>query len=172
MSGWLRRNRLPLIAAGGLALLTTVVVGGNEWWQVAQSDDLIPMTTAAGGTADVDGVRYGPVTASEVADPDGAGVPDGARLIVVEVPIDPGAGEASCPFATLHELEGAGRTWRNAPVDLDWYPDGPSLCGPDEPGPFTGTVGFLVPDDAAGPFGLDLTLANELPRFLRLVVAP
>jgi hypothetical protein len=171
VSGWLRRNRGALIAAGTLALLTTIVVGGNEWWRIAQNQEIVPISAAAEQSIEFGGVRYGPASASELVDAADAGAPEGTRVVIVEVPVDPGDIAARCPVRTaLHELGGAGRTWTSSPSDVDWYPDGPSLCGTDEPGPFVGTAWFLVPDDAAGPFGLELSLADQLPRYLRLAV--
>lgn len=169
VTGWLRRNRGALVAAASLALLTGVVVTGNEWWPLARATALVPIAVDAGGTAVFDDVQWGPATAADAPDAAERGAPADTRLVVVEVPVDPGDEVAPCAFVTLRELSGAGRAWREAPASIDWY-DERGLCGSDEPGPFTARVAFLIPADVVGPLGLELGLPNEFPRYLRLVL--
>lgn len=123
-------------------------------------------------------------------------VPPGSDLVVVTVEVTPreldAEGRSPLCIAVLDELDGPDgavqRTWQDAMVtgyELAAAPAGalaPSVldAGYDEPGaaetactaentdPYTMVKGFVVPSDAGDDLALDLELAAELPRFLRL----
>jgi hypothetical protein len=169
---WWRRNALALGAVVVLLPVTAAVITGYEWWFANQGKPQIPVTVEAGQVAEFGGATWGPATAT-IRDADTAeGLPTGAKVIVVEVPVDPGAEPPSCLSPTLTQLEGVAREWNNATADVDWDYDLPTSCSSDATGPFTVSVPFLVPDDVEGPLGIDIGVSGQTPRFLRLVVEP
>lgn len=169
---WWRRNAVALGAVAVLLPLTAVVIGGSEWWLVNQSRPVLPHTVPVGASADWAGMAWGPATATELPADAGSELPAGARVIVVEVPVDPGGDPVACGTPMLRELSGAQRQWSDATAEVDWDYDRPTGCVSDADGPYTVAAPFLVPDDAVGPFGVELTVVDRLPGFLRLVVAP
>lgn len=163
---WWRRNAVALAVTAVLLPTTAAVIGANEWWGVNQGRPVIPTAVDAGATAEYAGAAWGPARTGTVAAEVAADVPDGARALVVEVPVDPHGGILSCGVPMLRELSGEGRRWAHAMNDLDWTYDRPSQCPSDVTAPFTIEVPYLVPDDAVGPFGLEFTLADQLPGYL------
>lgn len=171
-ASWLRRNALALVATAVLVPATALVVGGNEWWGQSSHTDVFPVTVDAGDTADLSGTTYDPATITEPSDDPEWELPQATKVLSVEVPVRTGGEPAHCGTPTLRELSGGGRRWTDAPspVDLPFDEDASVSCDPDRTGSYTIVVPFLVPDDVSGTLGIDLTVANELPRFLRFVV--
>lgn len=170
-SRWFRRNAFALVAVAVLVPATAVVIGGNEWWSMFGRDRVFAVTVDQDAPVDFGGASYGPATASVVPAGDTRDLPDGTKVVTVEVPVRTGEGPATCGSPMLRELSGAGRQW-DAAGGLSGIPydERPASCAPDRTGAYTVVVPFLVPDDVSGPLGLDLTIVHELPRFLRLVV--
>lgn len=165
---WWRRNAVALAAVAVLLPITAVVVGGNEWWNANQAGPVFPTTVDAGTTVDYGGATWGPARWGTVAADTASDAPAGARAVVIEVPVDPHGKILSCSTPMLRETNGEGRRWSDALADLDWNDDNPSSCPSDDAAPFTIEVPYLVPDDAAGPFDLELTLSDQLPGYLLL----
>jgi hypothetical protein len=165
---WWRRNAVALLAVALLLPTTAAVVGGNEWWAANQADPVFPTTVDAGATVDFGGATWGPARVGTAASDTADDAPAGARVVVIEVPVDPRGTILSCATPMLREAEGDGRRWSNALADVDWNYDNSSSCPSDEAVPFTIEVPYLVPDDATGPFGLELTLGDQLPGYLLL----
>lgn len=177
MNGWWRRNRVALVALVVLLPLTAGVVGGWEWWKRAQGDTVFPVTAAAGETVELAGISFGPAAAREISIP-GEELPPGTKVVSVSVTVDRDGGATPCSRPLLHELHGEGRTWGDDATTVTWESAGFAFC-PSDPedesfpdGPFTIEVPYVVPDDVAGPLAVEFTVANELPRYVRLVVAP
>lgn len=169
--GWWRRNAVALAAVAVLLPATGFVVTANEWWAINQSQPVFPTTAEAGARVMFADAEWGPASAEDwsAASVD---LPPDAKVIVVEVPVDPGDATVACTAPVLRELGGAGRQWSEATYEVGWDDDRPTFCSSEVSGPFTIAVPFLLPADAEGPFGVDLTLGDELPGFLRLVVVP
>lgn len=169
--GWWRRNTAALVAVAVLVPSTALIVGGPDWWDEWRSHPIFPTTVAAGQSSEYAGASWGPVhVGTRVAADD---LPEGTKVIDVEVPVDPGSEDLVCSPPTLRELR-TDREWSESTseLELDYDPGRTTLCGIDGGGPFTLAVSYLVPVDAVGPFGLDLVIADQAPGFLRLVVAP
>jgi hypothetical protein len=172
MRQWLRRNAVALVAATVLVPATALIIGGSEWWAYYSGRDVFPVTVEPGEAAEFSGATYGPATITEFAEDPEWELPPGVKVLSAEVPIRTGDGPARCGTPTLRELAGDGRRWTVAPspVDLPYDEDASSLCDSERTGTYTVAVAFLVPDDVSGLLGLDFTVVDELPRFLRLVV--
>lgn len=172
--GWWRRNAFALAAVAVLVPATAVVVGGNEWWDVYSSRPVFAQAVPSGDEATFGGATWGPATADFVSPGSDVDLPADARLIEVRVPVQPEDEPVSCFTPVLRELEGAGRQWDEADYDFsaEYDPEQSTSCPFDRSDPYTVVVRFLVPADAIGPFGLDFSMGDQLPRFLRLVVAP
>ncbi len=165
---WWRRNAVALAAVAVLLPTTAAVVGGNEWWSANQADPVFPTTVDAGATVEYGGATWGPARWGTVAADTAADAPEGARAVVIEVPVDPHGRILSCSSPMLRETDGERRRWNNAIADVDWSYDRASSCPSDETTPFTIAVPYLVPDDATGPFSLELTVGDQLPGYLVL----
>ncbi|NYF17013.1 hypothetical protein HDC37_001841 [Microbacterium sp. AK009] len=170
--GWWRRNALPLGAVAILLPVGVLVPTGVEWWRWSQADPVFPTTAAAGESVEWAGATWGPATAVDQTSLYAADAPAGTRVLVVEIPVDPGDLSPLCTTPALRELGGAGRQWGEATTEVDWRYERPTSCESGSPVPFTVSVPYLVPDDARGPFGVELTVPDELPGFLRLEVIP
>lgn len=169
--GWWRRNAVALIALAVLLPATVIATGYNEWNGYFSGRPVLPITVAAGEEEVVSGETWGPaqIELVEDDDPRATGVPSGARLVVatIEVPVG-----AECFAPMLREVDGLEREWNQARrVELNWHTsDGASgYCSAENVTSRLETP-FVVPADATGPFELDVSIPDELPRFLRFVV--
>lgn len=165
---WWRRNAVALAAVAVLLPTTAVVVGGNEWWNANQAQPVFPTTVDPGTTVEFGGATWGPARWGTVAADTASDAPAGARVVVIEVPVDPHGRILSCRIPMLREAGGENRRWGDALADVDWSYDTESSCPSDEAASFTIEVPYLVPDDAAGPFDLELALTDQLPGYLVL----
>lgn len=172
--GWWRLNRWSLPALAVLILATIGVIGGNEWNSYFSGRASIPVTVAAGGSAELAGTTWGPATAHRLDADETASLqpPSATRLLEVTVPVTPGATAVGCQRPVLRETDGAQRQWNDASGTLprSAVNDQPSSCLADATGPYSIVVPFLLPENAEGPFVLDLAVTESLPRFLRLAL--
>jgi hypothetical protein len=169
--GWWRRNAVPLVAVALLLPVTAGVIAANEWseWDLGHATK--PITVAAGGAVDYDGATVGPAQARFVDDP---AAPDGTRVVSATVLVTPGDDPIACPTPRLRETGGAGRQWDEASFELDrdFGEERNTFCDSEVPIRYSLTLDYLVPDDAAGPFAIEIESGDELPEFVRLVVEP
>lgn len=171
-ASWLRRNAMALVATAVLVPATALVIGGSEWWGYYSGRDVFPVTVASGESAEFSGATYGPATITETAEDLEWELPQGTKVLSVEVPVQPGEEPAVCSQPSLRELSGDGRRWTKAPfpIELPYDDDTWGLCDSERSGTYIIAVPFLVPDDVSGPLAVDLAVEDELPRFLRFVV--
>lgn len=166
--GWLRRNEIALIALAVLLPGAAATIISNEWMTANAYLPHGAIEVAEGDLAELYGTTFGPAklraaTADELEsallEP-----PAGSRAVVVEFTIVNGDTAVLCSVR-LREVEGAHREWK--PVGSD------AACAYDVVGPFEGSVLFLVPDDADGPFWADVDVSDMedepamFPPFLR-----
>lgn len=166
--GWWRRNRTALIAVLILVPLSGAILVGNGFRRSRSDTPSDAIHVDVDQTAVYAGVTIGPVSAdfSSEASP----APD-SRVLLVVVPIS-GENPLDCSI-TLRESTGAEREWSEASgylSDVDW--SAPRTCDAASTGPYSIEMYFLVPDDATGPFTLDLVEYGQIPRFLRLELHP
>ncbi|GAA1924232.1 hypothetical protein GCM10009775_15710 [Microbacterium aoyamense] len=166
--GWWRSNALALGAIAVLAPVTAVVISLNAW------QDLPAMHTravAVGETAEYAGADVGPLRASfdRVE-----GAPPGARVIAVELELDPRRSEFACLPPELVEASGQGRRWIESSLSLDrpYDPERVTYCDTSQPGPYTLSLDYVVPSDASGPFVLELFSAAGDGERLLLAAVP
>lgn len=169
---WGRRNALALGAVAILLPAAVLIPTAVEWWRWSQNDPLFPTTAAAGERVVWAGAAWGPATAVDETGTYADDAPSGTRVIVVELPVDAEGETPDCATPVLRELGGQGRQWDAAVTEVDWPYEQPTYCETGSEAPFTVAVPFLVPDDARGPFGVELTVPDQLPGFLRLEVIP
>ena len=170
--GWWRRNALALVAVAVLLPVTGAVIAGNEWWAWNQARPVFATTAQPGDDIVFAGATWGPATAAITSPGPDDEVPSGTRLVVVEVPVAPDGEGIGCLRPTLRELSGEGRQWNDATSYVEWDYELDTSCDSESTGPFALSLPFLIPDDAEGPFGIDIQVGDQLPGFLRLVVAP
>lgn len=170
-NGWWRRNAIALCATALLLPITALIVAGNEWWERNQGRPAFATTAAAGDSIRWADAAWGPASITDETASYAADVPGGAKLVVVRVRVDPQAPGLACSIPVLRELGGGQRQWSSALSDIDWAYELPTSCESEDRAPFVVSVPFLVPDDADGPFGIEFTVVDELPGFLRLEAA-
>lgn len=169
--GWWRRNAVPLTAIAVLLPVTVGVVAVNEWSAWDQAHPSRPVTVEPGASASYGGALIGPATSSFTVDEE---APAGTRVVRANVLITPGDDPLSCGSPHLREAGGQGRQWNEASLELssEIGDDRRTSCASDLPIRYSLTLSYLVPDDASGPFVIELESADEFPRFVRLVVEP
>lgn len=161
-TSWWRTQRTALIA---LAITAVAVVGAYVWLDVLpsirQTDRVIeaesvddPRVTISGQELELGFVEWGEFDA-----------PEGSRTLSVRLTASGGPDAASCGTATLTEPSSS-RTWASSRRGLD-LPTGlaESSCVA-EPASYRILLVFLLPDDAEGPFVLDIEGDDsDLARF-------
>ncbi|WP_159500230.1 hypothetical protein [Microbacterium sp. 18062] len=171
--GWWRRNAVALCALAVVVPATAAALTLPAWNDRHGALPSVPVTADAGDRVEFSGDLWGPATAEWApATADGIEAPDGARVLEVTVPVSPDDPPASCAPPILREDGGDGRQWNDTRPFSSFGPGGATSCDADADAPYTIVVSFILPDDAAGPFVVDIAPAEELPRFLRLPVAP
>lgn len=156
---WWRSQRLALIA---LAASAVAVLGAYLWLDVLpsmrQPDRVIEAeddsVTISGQDLELGFVEWGEFDA-----------PEGSRTVSVRLSASGGADAGSCGVATLTEPSSS-RTWVSSREGLDVDRDlGETSCVA-EPASYRILLVFLVPDDAEGPFVLDIRGDDgDLARF-------
>lgn len=169
--GWWRRNALPLVAIAVLVPVTVGAIAVNEWSAYDLGHATKPISVEPGDSARYDGAQIGPASAEFT---DAPGAPAGTRVVSANVLVTPGDEPISCVSPLLREAGGAGRQWGEASFELEREYD-PALktsCDSELPIRYSLTLEYLVPEDATGPFVIEVSTADALPRFVRLVVEP
>ena len=170
-AGWWRRNAISLAAVALLLPLTVGVIAVNEWSAYDLGNTTQPISVPAGESAAYAGATVGPARAAFADDP---AAPSGTHVVRATVLLAPGREPISCVSPLLRESGGAGRQWSEASLELerDYDPMLKSSCDSELPIRYSLTLDYLVPDDATGPFLIELYTSDELPRFVSLLVEP
>lgn len=161
---WLRTHRLSLTA---LMFCIAAVAGVHLWLDVMPIADRQnqAITVVDGGKVEIAGQEL----TLENARWDEYPAPDGARVVTVHMRGSGGPESTTCGRVTLSEVHGS-RTWLDANDVIDVpYEAGTSSCT-KESAPYDIISVFLVPDDAEGPFFLDI--AGEDRTVTRFPVEP
>jgi hypothetical protein len=157
MTGWWRRQRVALAA---LVVAAAAVVGVHVWLDVLPASGGPSMIEAADGTADVAGQTLELGTARW----DEFEAPEDSRTLSIRIDAGGGPDSTTCGQPTLAEVEGE-RVWSNARSALEVpYDAGESACLAGS-GPYVILAVFLLPEDADGPFVLDIAGDGEIVRF-------
>ena len=171
--GWWRSNGLALIALAVLLPATVAVTTVNEWWDYNSGRAAQAVEVEAGAEASFGGATWSDARLTRRSDGPSLGIPPGTKLMVATVDVTFGPDRAApngCTL-TLGEAMGAQRQWGSASTDpFDWYASEgmASYCASDATEPYTVEVPFVLPEDAQGPYTIDVSVGEELPRFLRL----
>ena len=171
--GWWRRNAWPLAALAVLLPAVFGVIGWAEWNDYFSGHPSRAVVAPPDEEYDYAGASWGPVRVDELPPPRGFQPPAGSRILEITVPVD-ASEEIRCLPPTLHEVGGAERQWDERTFELGeaYDPDAWNSCAGSGTEPFTIVVPFVLPDDAVGPFALDVVVDGRLPEFLRLPVEP
>ena len=170
---WWRRNRLALIALAVLAPGTAIGIGWHEWHQYYgfEARPFQPIVVAPEDSAELLGATWGPIRGGEIEDVSGFDVPDGATVIAVGIPVDPGPDGVSCTAPTLVHQE-TGREWHTARTEMGLLYDSaePEYCVKLDKVDYELIVPFVVPDDVEGPFWVDVWPQEAGGSFLRFTL--
>ncbi|MET0297595.1 MAG: hypothetical protein ABW024_09350 [Microbacterium sp.] len=169
MTGWWRRNAAALVTAGVLIPVTIAAIALHERNDTGGSwqDSVV----ATGESLDYAGATVGPATA-EFVDDDAA--PSGTRVVRVTVDIDPDpSAPIACLTPQLRETEGRQREWDERSYELGrGFDEDLTSCASDRSTPYSMLLEYVVPDDAEGPFTVDVDAAAGWPVLARLRVQP
>ncbi|WP_460796420.1 hypothetical protein [Microbacterium sp. GXF0217] len=182
MTGWWRRNRIALIALAVLIPVTTATLVGVAWSRYYLYEPTIPLAAGEDESLELADTTWGPVRAVDVTDVEELTAPSDARVIAVALPVDPHGESPSCFSPVLVEQD-TGRRWQqmNNALSIPYSPDEHITCiTPEEdengePGPvvpYEIIVGYIVPEDAAGLFWVEVGELDSYPSFLRFSVEP
>lgn len=164
MSRWQGR----LTATLWLLAAAVAAVAVHVWLDVlpAQEGDEETIVAAADGTAEIAGQT---ITVERSAW-DAVPAPAGSRTLSVGLYATGGAAATGCGPLRLVEA-GSGRVWLDARSELDVpFDAGERSCLAEESAPYTILPVFLLPEDAAGPFTLEIP--DEADRIGRFPVSP
>lgn len=156
---WWRRQRTALIA---LAVAATTCAGVHVWLDVLPTleDEDVTMV-APGRSADLAGQQ---LSLSSTAWGEFE-APDGMRSLSVLLSASGGSDASICGATSLTE-PATGRVWLDGRSLVDVpYERGESSCTV-ESGSYDVLAVFVVPDDAAGPFELDVPGDGDVARFV------
>ncbi|ALJ20025.1 hypothetical protein [Microbacterium sp. No. 7] len=172
VTGWWRRNAVSLVALAVLAPATAVAISLGVWAEEGGKRASEEITVAPGGVIDLVGSRIGPAEAAFTDEAESA--PPGARVVAVTVDVAPGPDGIACTGLVLRE-QATGRQWDEdsaSSVGVPYDPDRTTYCDQAQTAPFTLSLFYLVPDDAAGPFTLEFVSGPALPTFAGFVLEP
>jgi hypothetical protein len=168
---WWRSNAVALVALALVLPATAAVPTVNEWWDYysgrpAQAVDVEPGAVTSFADAIWSDVRL--TSRSDRPDLD---IPPGTKLLVatIDVDIEPSDPPPGCTL-TVREATGAQRRWSSASSDLSAWRTSEGMassCSSEAMEPYTVEVPFVLPDDSRGPYTIDMSVGEELPRFLR-----
>lgn len=157
---WLRAQRTALTA---LMFTAIAVAGVYLWLEVSPVTERHRLTIvpASDGSAEIAGQEL----TVESTRWDEFDSPPGTRSVSIRVHASGGADAMTCGPFMLTEATG-GRTWLDADDVLDVpYEEGESSCLEDS-APYDIISVFVVPEDAVGPFHLDVAgEGNVVARF-------
>lgn len=175
--GWWRRNRVGLIVLAVLVPGSVAAVGGLSWWDDFSSRANVPVTARGADPVSLGGSDFGPAQATVVTDTTGLkGIPPTAKVVAVNVPVHPnGKTKPTCSSPVLVE-QSTGRRWAEMghTLGVAFDPDHTTSCATasDHTGPLEMITFYLVPQDAAGPFWVDVDVIDARPEFARFSVSP
>jgi len=172
---WWRNNLVALVALAVLLPATAATVGYQEWYQYFGfgARAVTPVMVPDDESVELVGATWGPLRGGEVQDLSGLDVPDGTRLLGVVVPVDASTEGVACETPKLVE-QSTGREWRpvRLAIGLLSSSDEPETCLSTESGEYEMIVPFVVPDDADGPFWVDVRPYDAGGAFLRFSFEP
>ena len=155
---WWRRQRRALIA---LAIAAVAMLGATVWLDIVPSIRPTDRVIQAESTVDIAGqtLTLGPTEWGEFE------TPEGSRTLSIRLQSSGGSQASLCGQTTLTEIDSA-RTWLSSRKGLDVSSaDGENSCLP-ETASYRILLTFLLPEDADGPFLLDIEGSDQdLARF-------
>ncbi|MEI3849141.1 MULTISPECIES: hypothetical protein [Microbacterium] len=157
---WWRRQRRAII---GLLLAVGAVVGVHVWLDVIPAAPRTSVRTiVVDGRAEVHGHTLS-VAASRWGEFD---APRGSTTLTVVLHARSDEGAESCGTFRLSERDGS-RLWLDAgsAVDVDIDDEDTETGCREGNGGYRILTVFLLPDDARGPFWLDVPVEDEVARF-------
>lgn len=174
VTGWWRRNAMPLIALAVLAPVTIGVIGWNEWQEYFQgrsTSAIAPETED--GTVELGGATWGPIRSQYLENVEGLTLPEGAEVLVAVIPVVPGDEPVSCFPPTLIE-QSSGREWNEGRFDLGLTSSSeePTSCDSTVTEPYELLMPYIVPEDAEGPFWVNIAPSAATPKIVQFSIDP
>ncbi|GAA5149556.1 hypothetical protein GCM10025768_12960 [Microbacterium pseudoresistens] len=162
---WWRRNRVALIALALLVPLTFGVIGAREWWTRFEDRPVFPSEVSVGEVTA--GAQWAGAEITDITARVDRDVPEGTRVLLVRLDVEPLQDAVGCRNPVLRELDGEHREWSAASGSLmPRGADAVTECPDDSAAPFELVIPYVVPADA-GALALDVDVAVIRPGFLR-----
>ena len=168
--GWWKTNALALGALVVLLPAGAVAIGWNDWTAANSTalNRVTPVIASAGETVELSGATWGPIRSASIDDTEGMTTPPNTRVIGVAIPVkpdpvDPGSpgDPVKCDSPLIIE-QSTGRQWNESSVELgfDYSSTEYSECDSTVTEPYEIIVPFAIPEDAEGPFWIDVVPYN------------
>lgn len=168
--GWWKTNA---VAVGMLVVLLpagAVAIGWKDW-TAANSTALNRVTAVVapkGKTVELSGATWGPIRAAAIHDTEGMTTPPNVRVIGVVIPVTPDPDDPDNPGdpvrcdSPLIIEKSTGRQWNESSFELgfDYSSTEYSECDSTMTEPYEIIVPFAIPEDAEGPFWIDVVPYN------------
>lgn len=172
---WWHTNLAALIALVVLLPVTAATVGWQEWYQYfgfgTRSVTAVPVEEHE--TTELADAVWGPLRGGEITDAEGLNVPTDARVLAVGVPVAPSRTGIACETPMLVE-QSTGREWRpmRAEIGVGYDSGEPETCLSEQVEPYELILPFVVPEDATGPFWVDVRPYDADGSFVRFSFEP
>ncbi|MFC4137681.1 MULTISPECIES: hypothetical protein [unclassified Microbacterium] len=171
MAGWWRTNRLALPAAIVLIPLTFGALTWNEWNEAYGPSSHPVRIVDDGETVHAAGATWGPARGGELKDVTGLDVPRGAIVLAAGVPVAPDDEGVGCDWPVLIE-QGTGRQWEpmRTEIGLDFDPTEPESCSTSDVEPYELILPYVIPEDATGPFWVEIAAGDGYATVMRFPI--
>jgi hypothetical protein len=174
---WWRRNAVALLSLAVLIPATAGAIGWRQWSATFDqpTQRITAITPGENDEVDLAGATWGPVTSGIFTEADGFDLPAGTKIVAVKIPVDnhdlDDVAECGAPMLTE---QSSGREWTemSVAIGLEYDPDSPTTCTYQPEGPYEMLVPFIVPDDASGPYWVDVVPYGTAPVFARFSIDP
>lgn len=173
---WWRRNTAALIALAVLLPASAWAIGWREWSSMYDNGSIRsrPVMPDDDGVVTLDGTFWGPARSASLDSSEDPSIPAGTQVVGVKVPVDnrDRSEPSSCPSPVLVE-QSSGRQWSEMSFELGSYDvESPVSCDSERYDTYELFVPFIIPDDAEGPFWIEISPYGAGSEFVRLPVAP
>lgn len=175
--GWWRTNLAAVVVTLILAVTTVVFTSYKEWSDYFGYRAVQPVTVDESAPIDFGGAtwRVEPAAWLTAAEKSSLTLPPSTEVVLVRVWVEPTAIVPPGCLVELQESGGSSPTRVFSPtsdftIDLDVTPGAVAYCPTDAAGPYLLEVPFVLPNTVDGDLTLQVSVAEELPRFLSISV--
>ncbi|GAA2884498.1 hypothetical protein [Microbacterium esteraromaticum] len=172
MSGrsWWKANAVALGMLVVLLPAGAVAIGWKDWTAANSTafNRVTPVIASDGETVELSGATWGPIRSAAIHDTEGMTTPPNTRVIGVAIPVKPDPVDPEDPSdpvkcnSPLIIEQSTGRQWNESSFELgfDYSSTEYRECDSTVTEPYEIIVPFAIPEDAEGPFWIDVVPYN------------